>query len=215
MSRTVAILTGDLIGSTQARPEIVEATMAVIRHCASQIDGPTDFTRFRGDGWQMRLDQPGDCLRVCLLILARLREHDGVLSSRIAVGIGEEYPTHSHDLSTALGPAFTASGRALDQMKSDRLLAIEGLPKIDTFRMLAFTVAAYLADRWTKSQAEAMALKLLPDSPSAERSNEAIARKLGLTRQAVDARLKSADYPLLDELIQAFAAAYPTDLPHA
>jgi hypothetical protein len=206
MSRIVAILTGDLVGSTLARTEIVEATMATIRNCASQIDGQTDFTRFRGDGWQLRLIDPGDCLWACLLILARLRAQDDVLACRIAVGIGEEYPTDGHDLSTAMGPAFTASGRSLDQMKPDQLLALGSLPKKpDRFRKLAFTVAAEFAGRWTVGQAQAIALKLNPDSPADEKqSNETIARQLGITRQAVDARLKSGDYHILEEMIQAF-----------
>lgn len=211
MSRTVAILTGDLIGSTDARPGTVDGTMALIQHCATRIEGPTDFTRFRGDGWQMRLVQAGDCLRACLLILARLRAQEGALRTRIAVGIGEEHPTDAKTLSTAMGPAFTASGRALEQMKPDRLLALDG-PKgsIDPFRKLTFLIAGDLASRWSINQAEAMALKLDPDSPADRRAaNERVARALGITRQAVDARLKAADYHLLDEMMQAFLDAYP------
>jgi hypothetical protein len=211
VSRIVAILTGDLIGSTTATPGAVDATMRIIAKCADQIGEEADFTRFRGDGWQLRLMQPGDCLWACLLILARLRADPKALGCRIAVGIGEEYPTDARDLSTAMGPAFTASGRALDRMKPDLLLALDGLPGIDPFRKLAFTVAADLAGRWSVGQAEAMALKLDPESPADERlSNETIARQLGITRQAVDARLKAADYPILDEMIQAFLTAYPT-----
>jgi len=210
MTRIVAILTGDLIGSTDATPEAVETSIGVIRDCAARIGERTDFTRFRGDGWQMRLVHPGDCLWACLLILASLRAQDGIPGCRIAAGIGEEYPTNARDLSTAMGPAFTAAGHALDRMKPDRLLALDG-PKgsIDAFRKLAFTVAADLAGRWTTGQAEAMALKLDPDSPADDRlSNEVIARRLGITRQAVDARLRSADYHLLDEMMQAFLADY-------
>lgn len=211
----VAILTGDLIRSTAASPAAVEATMTIIRDCAKQLGPRTDFTRFRGDGWQVRLLQPGDCLRACLLILARLRADTVALGCRIAVGIGEEYPTDARDLSTAMGPAFTASGRALDRMKPDRILALGDLPDPDPFRQLAFTVAGELASRWSHSQAEAMALKLDPDRPADERrSNETIARRLGITRQAVDARLKAADYPLLDEMIQTFLAAYPAEARH-
>ncbi|WP_333816807.1 hypothetical protein [Tabrizicola sp.] len=208
MSQVVAILTGDLIGSTQASPKAVDNTMAIIRKCAATLGSQTDFTRFRGDGWQIRLVRPGDCLWACLLILARLKADESALGCRIAVGIGAEYPTDARDLSTAMGPAFTASGRALDQMKPDRILALDGPhPAIDRFRKLTFTVAAELAGRWTTGQAEAMALKLDPDSPADERqSNEAIARRLGVTRQAIDARLKSADYALLEEMIQAFLA---------
>jgi hypothetical protein len=216
MKPPVAILTGDLIGSTEAPKDAVETAMRIIRDCAFQLGERTDFTRFRGDGWQLRLVQPGDCLWACLLILARLRAHPGALGCRIAVGIGEEHPTGASDLSTAMGPAFTASGRALDRIKPDRLLALDGLPRVDPFRQLAFTVAADLAGRWTTGQAEAMALKLDPETPADERlSNEAIARQLGITRQAVDARLKAADYPLLEEMIQTFLDAYPPEAPHA
>lgn len=219
MSDTVAILTGDLIGSTQASPEAVDGTMSILRDCAASIGNRTDFTRYRGDGWQLRLLHPGDCLWACLLILARLRANPGALGCRIAVGLGTEYPTDARDLSTAMGPAFTASGRALDRMKPDQLLALDGIQpdgrKIDRFQQLAFAVAADLAARWTTSQAEAMALKLDPDSPADERlSNEDISRRLGVTRQAVDARLRSADYPLLNDLIQAFIAAYTPGSAH-
>ena len=206
MTSIVAILTGDLIGSTIAPTGAVEASMAIIRDCAGQIGNRTDFTRFRGDGWQLRLASPGDCLWACLLILARLRADETAIGCRIAVGIGEEWPTEAHDLSTAMGPAFTASGRTLDQMKPDQLLAL-GSPskKTDPFRKLAFTVAAEFAGRWTIGQAQAMALKLNPYSPTDDKhSNEAIARQLGVTRQAVDARLKSGDYHILEEMIQAF-----------
>jgi hypothetical protein len=55
-----------------------------------------------------------------------------------------------------------------------------------------------------------MALKLDPDSPADKReANERVARALGITRQAVDARLKAADYHLLDEMMLAFLDAYP------
>lgn len=210
MSRVVAILTGDLIGSTVATPEAVERSMRIIADCAGEIGHDTDFTRFRGDGWQIRLLRPGDCLWACLLILARLRAQDGALGCRIAIGIGEEYDTDASNLSTAMGPAFTASGRTLDQMKPDRLLALGSLPKKpDTFRQLAITVAAALAARWSREQAEAMALKLDVDSPAGDReSNDRIARQLGITRQAVDARLKAADYPILNDAIEAFLQAY-------
>lgn len=204
MLRTVAILTGDLIRSTEANPKAVETAMGVIRDCALRIGPNTDFTRFRGDGWQLRLVNPGDHLWACLLILAQLRAHAGAVPSRIAVGIGEEYPTDAKDLSTAMGPAFTASGRALDQMKPDQLLALDG-PGLDDFRRLAYLIAGELTKRWTTGQAEAMALKLDPDSPADDRkSNEAISRQLGITRQAVDARLKAADYPILEEMMRAF-----------
>ncbi|HEY6918935.1 MAG TPA: hypothetical protein VI412_06715 [Tabrizicola sp.] len=88
-------------------------------------------------------------------------------------------------------------------MKPDQLLALDGPPDaVDRFRKLTFTVAADLAGRWTIAKAQAIALKIA--DPSDRPANEAIAHRLNITRQAVDARLKSADYPLLEEMIQAF-----------
>lgn len=205
MTRIVAILTGDLIRSTEASPEAVETAMQIIRDCSARIGPRTDFTRFRGDGWQLRLEEPGDHLWACLLLLARLRAREGIPGCRIAVGIGEEYPTDAKDLSTAMGPAFIASGRELDMMKPGQILAIARKDKTDSFRPLLYKIAGNLSERWTNGQAEAMALKLDPDSPADERlSNETIARQLGVTRQAVDARLRAADYPILDDMMMAF-----------
>lgn len=206
MSRIVAILTGDLIGSTQATAKAVDVSMTILRDCAARLGPHTDFTRFRGDGWQLRLLRPGDCLWACLWILARLRADEAAIGCRIAVGIGPDPTPDRQDLASAMGPAYTASGRALDQMTPGRLLALDGASaSVDRFRKLTFTLAAELAGRWTTAQAQAVALKLCPDRPADDRpANETIARQLGVTRQAVDARLKSADYPVLDEMIQAF-----------
>ena len=202
MGKTVAILTGDLVGSTAALPKTVEATMRLLAVCAMEIGPDSRFTRFRGDGWQLCLEMPGDCLWACLYILARLKA-DGALSTRIAVGIGEEYPTDSKDLSAAIGPAFTASGHALDQMKQGQTLALAG-DGLDKFRHLTFAFADDYASRWSVEQAEAMKLALSPAFPT----QDAIAKSLGISRQAVGSRLKAAGYSILDRAHLAFLDDY-------
>lgn len=204
MTQTVAILTGDLIGSTAAPTDRVEATMNRLALCAVAIGPEACFTRFRGDGWQMRLVEPGYCLRDSLYILACLRAKN-LLSTRIAVGIGVEYPTDAKDLSTAMGPAFTASGRALDMMRPGETLALAGEGNdIDRYRQLVFAFAADHAARWSTEQAEAMTMALGPDGMT----QETIAARLGITRQAVGARLKAAGYGLLDRASMVFFREY-------
>lgn len=205
MGKSVAILTGDLIGSTGALPETVEATMRLLATCAAEIGDDTRFTRYRGDGWQLRLEMPGDCLWACLYILARLRAN-GALPTRIAVGIGKEYPTKGKDLSAAMGPAFTESGRALDQLKQGRTLALAG-DGVDDFRRLAFAFADEYAARWSVEQAQAMALALSPVHPT----QDAIATSLGITRQAVGSRLKAAGYSILERAHHTFFREYTQD----
>lgn len=200
---TVAILTGDLIGSTRAAPGAVAATMRVLADCAAAIGPEACFTRSRGDGWQMRGD-PRHALRDCLFIQARLLAA-GALPSRIAVGIGAEHPATGPDLSSAMGPAFTASGRALEAMARHDLLAIAG-DGIDRFRTLAFTFAADYIRRWSRPQAEAMALLYHPDADDSPQTQGSIAQALGITRQAVGARLKSAGNDVLSTACEAFFA---------
>ncbi|MFN4171495.1 MAG: hypothetical protein ACK4GW_07050 [Pseudorhodobacter sp.] len=203
MTDHIAILTGDLVGSTDAPAGRVSDTMILLAAIAREIGPDCRFTRHRGDGWQMALTEPGDCLWACLYILARLRADPDALPSRIAAGIGAYHPTDATDLSTAMGPAFTASGRALDQMARGQYLALSGKKtEIDRFRKLAFAFAEEHAIRWSKEQAEAMAHALHPDAPTQEQ----IAQALGISRQAVGLRLKAAGYHVLDQACLAFRA---------
>jgi hypothetical protein len=52
MTQQVAVLTGDLILSSQAPAGKVDATMRLLAEVAHNIDDDTQFTRYRGDGWQ-------------------------------------------------------------------------------------------------------------------------------------------------------------------
>jgi hypothetical protein len=204
MTKYAAILTGDLVNSTQAPVGQIDATMHLLAEAARNIDDDTRFTRFRGDGWQIYLHNGGHCLWACLLILARLKASDNSLSTRISVGIGETYPLPDGDLSAASGPAFIASGRGLDDMTATQILSIKG-DAVDAFQTSIFAFAADRASRWSREQAEAMALALDADIPS----RAAIAVRLGITRQAVDARLTAAGHRLLEQASDAFLERYP------
>jgi hypothetical protein len=203
MTHDVAVLTGDLINSTQAPACQVDATMALLATAASNIGDDTRFTRFRGDGWQIYLHNAGNCLWACLLILARLKASGTGLSTRISVGIGPTWNLPETDLSSAAGPAFVASGHGLDDMATAQILSLSG-EGVDQFQKSIFAFAADRVSRWSREQAEAMALALDTDMPG----RAAIATRLGITRQAVDARLAAAGHRLLNEAHLAFFDKY-------
>jgi hypothetical protein len=198
-----AILTGDLIKSTQASADKVDATMRLLAEVAHVIDDDTRFTRFRGDGWQIYLHNAGDCLWASLFILARLKASGAALSTRISVGIGDVWKLPEGDLSAAAGPAFTASGQELDDMHKGQTLAIRG-ESVDRFQRRIFAFAEDKVSRWSPEQAEAMALALDP----AMNSRATIAKQLGITRQAVEARLVAAGQGLLEEACSDFYEKY-------
>lgn len=249
-----AVLTGDLIGSTDAQTHAVEETMRLLKDMAIQISPSTHFTRFRGDGWQIYLESPGKSLFAILFLWAGLRAAR-CLESRIALGLGaaptslksnalaegpqqtqgpkEDYipslnalaaltqtpkrnalalighpkpakpglnalaatgsTLAATGLSGIMGEAFTASGRALDQMGKLQLLAIAG-SRVDPLHKRLFSMIEDQISAWSFEQSEAMRLAFLPNE---EMTQASMANHLKISRQAVAARLQSGGYQQL------------------
>lgn len=188
-SRTAAILTGDLVGSTEASPAALESAMDALAEAARGAAAWTPgsdarFTRFRGDGWQVHVAEPPLALRTALVLVAALRASDAGLATRVAIGIGKVEGLGTDTLADAHGPAFEASGRALDHMLRTRRLTVEG----DGVTALHRIIVELLDDRTgrlSREQAEALALYLHPDNPTLTD----IAPRLGISPQAVNYRL--------------------------
>lgn len=193
MTKHYAVLTGDLIGSTRASRAEIEVSLDLISALYGADHG---FSRFRGDGWQIILDQPGKGLWAMIHICASLRASGG-LESRVALGLGPVDHVDLADLSSASGAAFVHSGRTLSGLsKTARLgLAGEGVDVLHT------RLVALLDDRmaqWSPEQATAAAIAM---ETFPLRTQVEIADTLGISRQAVAARLASAGF------VQIIAAA--------
>jgi hypothetical protein len=206
-----AVLTGDLIGSTKAAPAALEDAIDLLAGTAREITdwvpGPSEsrFTRYRGDGWQMHVADPGFALRAVLLLSARLRAADLGLATRAAIGIGPVESLGTASLADARGPAFEASGRALDHMARTRRLAIEG-EGVTALHRIVVDLLDERTDRWTRQQAEAMylALPLRKDEPTLAE----LAAPLGITAQAVNYRLSGAGAPAIRRSLRAWEETF-------
>jgi hypothetical protein len=188
----IAVLSGDLVGSTGAGPAETDAAMAQIADWAKALSDwmpgthDTRFTRFRGDGWQVILADPGLAFRAAMTLCAMLRAVDG-LPTRIAIGIGSATLPEGDDLSAASGTGFEASGRALDALSPLRRLTIEGCGVTGLHRAI-LDLAEHITSRWSREQAEATAFYLHPGNPTLGD----IARRLDISPQAVSYRLRGA-----------------------
>lgn len=196
----VAVLTGDLIGSTGHSPEWTTQALDRIKTCAQEIRAWDDaddprFTRYRGDGWQIVLSEPYRALRAALYIQASLKSVQSGARSRIAIGMGEIDDLPVGDLSNASGPAFIASGQALDDMARDRELVIAARESAYLHEGIAVLLDREVQD-WSREQAEAMMHFLPPSTPTLKD----LADALGISPQAIHSRLKSAHWR---EVVQA------------
>jgi len=211
-----AVLTGDLVASSEATPEAVDRAMDLLAAAAADIASwriadatavdDTHFTRYRGDGWQIVVSLSSFGLRAALFMFARLAADPGVPSTRIAVGLAPVDQVPGPDLSNAHGAAFAVSGRALAHMKRGERLRLAG--KGITPCLAAFI--GLLDDRitdWTPEQAEAVAHAIAPDAPA----QVDIAAMLGISPQALSSRLAGARWPTIRAILQAWEQPAPPD----
>ena len=204
-STTIAVLTGDLVKSRQAKPDATDRAMRVIDQTASDLadicGADTRFTRFRGDGWQLVAGRAGWALRACLLVIADLRASGVGIETRISAGLGRYESLGTTNLSDATGHAFFASGNHLDLApKRRRLLVAGGRLRDQTWQAAIFDLVEHQVSGWTQPQTEAVAMALR----HGQMTQQDIAERLGITRQAVQLRLASAGYAALENALIAF-----------
>ena len=199
-----AILTGDLIGSTDVATEAVDTAMTALSQASATVarwaGADTRFTRFRGDGWQVYLADPALVLRATLLLLASLRAKGGGLATRLSVAVGAVDRLGDNGLAQAAGPAFTLSGRNLDKMASLRTFTYAEPDGDRHWPTAVMDLAAWQARQWTREQAEAATLAL--DLPRL--TDQRLAEHLGITRQAFQSRLKGTGLLAMSGALLAF-----------
>ena len=149
-----AVLTGDLIGSTEVDPSRVEHTIATLAEAASVFnnENPSRFTRYRGDGWQINLKRPGNAVWAAVYLNACLKADPQCLNTRIAIGIGTVESLGAVGLAGANGTAFVASGRSLDSMTAGQTLALAG-EKTDAIQRSLLNFLEHTISGWSREQA--------------------------------------------------------------
>ncbi|MBL4918297.1 hypothetical protein [Szabonella alba] len=204
------VLTGDLIRATGASDREVERTFENLESLFEQIEGwpwephqPSRFTRFRGDGWHAILYSPERVLTAALYLFACLRTSEDTLATRISIGIGDIAFAGTTDLSDARGTAFIHSGRALDEMPRGHWLSVSGAGVTPLHRATCLLIAER-ATRWSVEQANAVSFALSP----AVATQSDIAERLGVSTQAVNARLTAAGFQTIRQALDLWADSF-------
>ncbi len=200
--RHIAVLTGDIVGSTALGAARVRQAMQLLAQSAThQADwhgNALRFTQHRGDGWQVALYKPELALRSALAFYAAIRSSGKDISTRIAAATGPWSGTLQDDLNTENQPPFIASGTLLQTMT--RQQTPNHIQTADDGATGAsFTLASYIAASWTPAQAQAMAWILMPQQMQPGLTQ--IGKELGKSRQAVTKSIEGAGgFALIDAL---------------
>jgi hypothetical protein len=207
-AETVCVLTGDIVGSSALGRRRLGAVFEALAAAGSEVMGWTGGRgpeRFRGDGWQLLIEDPGRALRVALRMRAAVRAAVDRAETRIAVGFGAV--RSGATLADSAGPAFERAGRGLDGLRTHRKLvlvdAFDDGPEQALVDGLAATCDV-LSQRWTARQADVFARACAPDAPTLK----SIAGDLGVTPQTVQAHFSRGAGPALIDAIEAFERGF-------
>lgn len=189
--QTIAVLTGDLINSTALGPAGIDRAMDALRDATQTVEGwgicgPLHFTRHRGDGWQIVVDDPRYALRVAILLRATLR----AMGPDTYIGIAEGPVDHpvGPNLNTENGPVFAVSGRALENAKTSDYAINHSRQAAEAMAILLNRICT----EWTTVQAATIAAAM--NNPNNDLRLSDIAERLGKSRQSVTKTLESAWY---------------------
>jgi hypothetical protein len=203
MKSRAAVLTGDIIASTQAGQAATDATIALIETVAklerevSHAD--VRFSRFRGDGWQIYCSDATRVFRIAVRVLANLHSRPDLPKTRMSAACGAVSFLPETGLASASGDAFVLSGRGLDTIKRKKIVYSHADGK-EAWKAAMFSQLEWQAFRWSPEQAQAIALAFRLDPPHPGKSAE----DLGISRQAFSARLDGAGYSPLWEAEHVF-----------
>jgi len=164
-SSTAAVLTGDIVNSSQMSAAIRRRLPELLRQLGRDLGTtwpqqvPTEISIFRGDAWQI-LVQPDLALHAVLFLRAGIIASgaDEPIDTRISMAIGtiDFLP----DLvAEGDGRAYRLSGQALDELREPFRLSLQGGKS-----HVAYPVVAPLLDTicqgWTARQAQAVQARL-------------------------------------------------------
>ncbi|SFR36946.1 hypothetical protein SAMN04488005_1043 [Yoonia tamlensis] len=198
----IAVLTGDIIGSTALGQDRLADALAALGHCAEMqgewFGAPLRFTRHRGDGWQVVLAKPEYALRSALGFRAALRAQSADFDSYVAIATGPRPARLSDDLNVENSAAFIASGQLLDFLKATK--TGQAIGHADKGGVGAAAILAdHISQGWTQAQAATILQKIIPNDTV---SFTEIAQNLGKSRQAVTKSLNAAGF---DAIISALS----------
>lgn len=208
-----AVLTGDLVRSTDLSPDHLGAVRAEIEAGAQAVAGwqpglligGPEF--FRGDAWQLALSDPRLFLRVAVYLRARLLALPTASDTRIAIGLGPVSRLEP-EVSQSVGSAFTLSGRTLDQMKRRRRFEAGAASSDGSVLWLAplLSLCSAVVSRWKPKQARVATFVLDP----AGLTQKEIGERLNMTQQGVsDAVVASDIRAVLDAIVVLEALSWP------
>ena len=189
----ISVLTGDIINSRKLPSDVWMNGLKKILNTIGP--NPSRWEIYRGDEFQLEIDNPAEALQIAIQIKAYLKTLR--LDARMAIGIGEK-SHNSEKISESNGTAFVRSGELFETLKKQKItLAISsGQSDFDAKINLMLRLGLTFMNQWLVQSAELVLVAIENQSLS----QEEIGQRLGINQAAVSRRRKRANFDLVLEL---------------
>ena len=199
------IITGDIVDSSQISAQYRGELLKCLNTMGDELQCVTPFSMelFRGDSFQLLIDEPSAAIKIAILLRAGLIRHtaskeNGMWDARISLGIGN-VEFLSERIVTSDGEAFHYSGRQLDEMGKQRLAVKTPWQDVNDELALSTAFIDDIINGWSSKQAGMIYLALRQDTPKKD-----IAKLIGTSVQNVRNVLSSAKENLVRKYIERY-----------
>lgn len=202
--RPIAVLSGDIVRSTELEHSIYEDLLYTLHNQLSLIRSLNPNNKFevtRGDSFQVLVRDVENAATYALLLRTSLKSRNNNYDCRISLAIGHDVSIR-HTIGSSTGDAFTLSGRALDNMTTDTLkISTLVQPFNEHFGLLTKYVDHQISEMTERQCAITYIILKNQDSLT----QKEIAELLGVNRVSVNRSINSANLNLITEYTQLFS----------
>ena len=189
----ISVLTGDIINSRKLPSDVWMNGLKKILNTIGP--NPSRWEIYRGDEFQLEIDDPAEALQIAIQIKAYLKTLR--LDARMAIGIGEK-SHNAEKISESNGTAFVRSGELFETLKKQKVTLVvnSGQAYFDAKINLMLRLGLTFMNQWLVQSAELVLVAIENKSLS----QEEIGQRLGINQAAVSRRRKRANFDLVLEL---------------
>jgi hypothetical protein len=192
----ITVITGDLMNSQELDPEKwLPFLKGVLERWGNN---PEHWEIYRGDSFQLILDQPAESISAAILLKAGIKMMSP-LDLRVGIGIGERSYT-AEKVTESNGSAFVRSGETFENLKKlKQEIAIKSpWEELDQMLNMELKLVQTILQGWTTNAAEAVFQSL--NEPGLSQEEQGV--KLGITQHAFSTRLKRAHFEVIRQWLE-------------
>ncbi len=205
MDKIKGVITGDIIESSAIQMEYRDFLLESIRKIADELNviEPLKIEFFRGDSFQMVINQPENAMQIAILLRAGLKSHTPkeckkTWDARLSLGVGT-ISYHADNIVLSDGEAFQYSGRELDEIGKRRLIVKTRWSDVNKELQVSTAFADDVVSSWSVSQSQASYQALLYNI-----SQKEIAYKLQKSTQNISKLLGAAKVNLVQMYLDRY-----------